>query len=221
MTRNTLSFNNRENEGKMGELRKLKSRIKPITKVDEDVGDEKSDGEVGGGLELVRNYIDNLDMDFYAGRASSGKQHSEPVTVKLPSDLIKDIAIIIESRKSRFRDRSELIRSAIYILVNYVANRLKGGFKERSTLRDIIDIERVEKNDRERLKIVCEDFEKSFKEVKEYDDFELDKFIRKRVNAANNQPKGFNRKEMLKKFYRVIEENEIDPSTYINKEDIK
>jgi len=205
----------------MGELRKLKPKLKPTFKLDEGGEDEKSNGEVGRGLELVRNYIDNLDMDFYAGRASSGKQHSEPITVKLPSDLIKDIAIIIESRKTQFRDRSELVRSAIYILVNYIANRLKGGFKERSTLRDMIDIERVEKNDRERLKMVCEDFERSLKEVKEYDDFELDKFIRKRVNAANNQPKGFNRKEMLKKFYRVIEENGIDPSTYINKEDIK
>lgn len=205
----------------MGELRKLKTKIKPTFKFSEDGISELEDGEVGKGLVLVRNYIDNLDMDFYAGRASSSKQHSEPVTVKLPSDLIKDIAIIIESRKTQYRDRSELIRSAIYILTNYIANRLKGGFKERTTLRDIIDIERVERNDRERLKIICDEFEKSFKEVKEYDDFELDRFIRKRVNAADNQPKGFNRKEMLKKFWRVIEENGINPIHYINKEDIE
>jgi Arc/MetJ-type ribon-helix-helix transcriptional regulator len=205
----------------MGELRKLKTKIKPVFKNGEEGTSELENGEVGKGLPLVRNYIDNLDMDFYAGRASPSKQHSEPVTVKFPSDLIKDIAIIIESRKTQYRDRSELIRSATYILINYLANRLKRGFQERATLRDIIDIERVESNDRERLKTICNEFEKSFKEVKEYDDFEIDKFIRKRVNAANNQPKGFNRKEMLKKFYKVIEENGIDPIHYINKEDIE
>ncbi len=203
----------------MGELRKLKTKIKPTFKSSEEPVSEVEDGEVGKGLILVRNYISNLDMDFYAGRSASGKQHSEPITVKLPSDLIKDIAIIIESRKTQYRDRSELIRSSIYILVNYLANQLKGEFKKRATLRDIIDIEKVEKNDRDRLKIICDDFEKSFKEVREYDDFELDRFIRKRVESASNQPKGFYRKKMLEKFRRVIKENGIDPSVYIDEKD--
>ncbi len=205
----------------MGELRRLKTKIKPAYKSSDEGVSELEDGDIGQGLMLVRNYIDNLDMDFYAGRAISSKQHSEPVTVKLPSDLIKDIAIIIESRRTQYRDRSELIRSAIYILQNYLANKLKGGFKERATLRDMIDYDRVEKRERDHLEEICQEFRKGFKEVAQNGDYELDKFIKKRVDMAIKQPKGFNRNKMLKTFWDVIKENEVNPEQYINKKEIE
>jgi hypothetical protein len=201
----------------MGQLKKLKSKIKPAFKTDESGIDESVDGIIHTGAILVRDYIDNLDMEFYAGRASSsGKETTEVVSIRLPSDLIKDIAIIVESGRSRFRDRSELIRTATYILVNYVANRLKKGIKGKFTLRDIEDFNRFEQQSKQKLAKICDDFRNLFREIEKHGDSELDKWIKGNVERAMEYPKDFYRKKMLNAFWNVMKENGIDPEQYIN-----
>jgi hypothetical protein len=201
----------------MGELRKIKGKIKPTFKSDEGGTDESADGVIHTGAILVRNYIDNLDMEFYAGRASSsGKETTEVVSIRLPSDLIKDIAIIIESGKTRFRDRSELIRTGAYIIINYIANKLKGGIKEPITLKDIEDYNRFERQKMERLKKICEDLRTLFVDIEKRGDVELDKWIKKNIDMARKEHSNFYRKRMLNAFWNVIKENGIDPEQYIN-----
>ena len=203
-------------------LKKLKSKIKPTFKTDESGINEMVDGIVHTGAILVRNYIDNLDMEFYASRASSsGKETTEVVSIRLPSDLIKDISIIVESGKSRFRDRSELIRTATYILVNYVSNRLKKGIKDQPTFKEIEDWNRYEQQSRQKLLKICDDFRNLFRDVEKHGESELDKWIKGNVERAMNYPRDFYRKRMLNAFWNVMKENGIDPEQYINSEELE
>jgi hypothetical protein len=87
-------------------------------------------------------------------------------------------------------------------------------------IKDMVDLDRVEKKDREYLDTICDDFEKSFNEIKKEGDYELDKFIKTRMEMADKQPKGFKRIKILKSFCKVIEENGIDPEQYIGREEI-
>ena len=208
----------------MGQLRQLKKKIKPATKFDVNeegehvLADELAGGEIGKGI-LSRKYIATLDMDFYAGRSSIGKQETQAKTTKFPTDLLKDVGSIVESKRTRFKDSSEVIRTAVYIFINYLADHVEKGIKESCVLRDIEDMNRVETNERNKLRRVCEGFEKLFEEKKKDGDYELGKFIAERVEKAKLHTREFYRYKMLKAFYRTIEENEIDPDTYINKEE--
>lgn len=204
------------------QLKKLKSKIKPTFKSDESGVDETTDGIVHTGAILVRNYIDNLDMEFYAGRASfSRNENTEVVSIRLPADLIKDIAIIVESGKSKFRDRSELIRTATYILVNYVANRLKKGIKGSFTFKDIEDFNRYQQQSNQKLIKVCDDFQNLFREIEKHGDSELDKWIKGNVEMAKQYPRDFYRKRMLNSFWNVMKNNGIDPEQYIDPDELE
>lgn len=206
----------------VSELRKVKGKIKPTFKSDEGGTDESTDGIIHTGSILVRNYIDNLDMEFYAGRAStSAREHTEVVSIRLPGDLLKDISIIIESGKTRFRDRSELIRTGTYIIINYIANKLKGGIKEPITLKDIEDFNRFERQKMERLKKICEDFRTLFPEIMKRGDTELDRWIKKNVHMAKQEKSGFYHKRMLNAFWNTMKENAIDPEQYIDPEEVE
>lgn len=206
----------------MGTLKKLKSKIKPTFKSDESGIDESVDGAVHTGSILVRNYINDLDMDFYAGRASmGGKESTEVISLRVPSDLLKDIAIVIESGQSRFRDRSELIRTSTYILLNYIANKLKKGIKDISSFKEMEDYNRYKKQEIERLLKNCDNFRNLFKDVEKHGDLELDEWIKRNVKIAKGENRSFYRKRMLNAFWNVIKENGIDPEQYIDSKELE
>lgn len=205
-------------------LRKLKGKekVKPTFKIDESGADESDNGVIHTGSILVRNYIDSLDMEFYAGRASlSGKERTEVVSLRLPGDLIKDIAIIIESGKSRFRDRSELVRTGTYILMNYISNKFKGGVKEQIALKEIEDYNRYEKQKIDRLKKVCEDFDIIFPEMEKRGDEELNRWIKKNIWMAGQEKNQYYRKRILNSYWNTMKKNNIDPEQYINPEELE
>jgi hypothetical protein len=200
-------------------LRKLNKKIKPIFKVDPEseggeVASEIKDGEIGKGP-LVRKYIKNLDMDFYASRAAETGGDSMPQAFRASVDLVKDISIMLATGKTRFRDKSEFIRTAIYILMNYYADIVGGKFSEIVGLRKMEDLIEYERSESIRVNKVIETFKTQFEIIsKEYGDEVLHKYIDKIIENVKGEKRPHIKKKLMKAFSEHMEYNRIDPKEY-------
>lgn len=207
----------------MPKLRKINKKVTPIFKYDPEKqeglsdtqADETKDGEKGKGI-LVRKYIKDLDMDFYAGRASDRGRENVPIAIRVPEDLSKDISIMLATQKTRFRDRSEFVRTAIYILMNYYAQIVEGTFKERVGLRKMEDLIDWERSEGVRVKKIIDSFDTQFQSVAENGDDALHKYIIKLVDMVKNEKRKYIKGKLIKAFSERMERGGIDPSEYFD-----
>lgn len=200
-------------------LRKLSRKIVPLFKDPDESDDRQSeltDGEKGHG-KLVRKYIDNLDMDFYAGRASEKGHQTSIVTLRIPEDVAKDISIMLATGKTRFRDKSEFIRTMIYIGMNYYAKTVGGKFREHNAARDAIDLSKERERERQSIKGAIEGFNNQFDLISSLEgDEELHKFIKQFVELVFKGGKQDTRERLTKAVSDKLLLNGIDPSDYFD-----
>ena len=201
----------------MSKLRKLNKKIIPLFKTEgveqEKLEDELFDGEQGHGI-LVRKYIDNLHMDFYAGRSAEKGRETITVSFRIAEDVAKDISIMIASGLTRFRDRSEFFRTMSYIGLNYYAPIVKGKLRERVTLRDLEDIARWRTDERERMKNIIEIFNQQFPLVAEDGDEVLHRFISEQVEIIKKERRPHIRNKLIRAFSARMEAGGVNPSEY-------
>jgi hypothetical protein len=212
----------------MPKLRRLTKKITPSFKYDPENPDapqektnELKDGEKGKGV-LVRKYIKNLDMEFYVARADEKGGDTAPVACRMSVDLVKDISIMLATGKTRFRDRSEFIRTATYILLNYYAQIVEGAFGERVGLRKMEDLIAYEQSEEIKVKKIIDSFETQFSNVAKDGDEVLHKYLNKLVDLIKNEKRPHIKNKLIKVFSKSMERDGIDPSEYFdNYETIK
>ncbi len=204
----------------MPKLRSINKKITPITKYDpDDPGaiqeqiDETKDGDKGHGM-FVRKYIKDLDMDFYAGRAVERGKEAIPISMRVPADIVKDVGILIASQKTRFRDRSEFIRTAVYILMNYYAQITEGQFKERVGLRKTEDLIEYEQSESQRVKRIIESFNSQFSDIAKDGDNILHKYLTKVTDSVKNEKRPHIRNKLVKAMTARMEQGGVDPEEY-------
>lgn len=194
-------------------------RVIPLFKYDPEnldktiILDETENGERGKSI-LVRKYINDLDMNFYAGRSSEKGRESIPITLRVPEDVAKDIGIMIATQKTRFRDRSEFIRTAIYILLNYYAPIVEGQFKECVGLRKTEDLIEWERLEGLRIRKIIESFDNQFEAVAENGNEVLHKYLTKIANSIEDEKRPHIRDKLVKAFTKRMRRGNIDPSEY-------
>ncbi len=202
----------------MPKLKKLNKKVVPLFKhdpenPDQELHDEIKDGEKGKGM-LVRKYIKDLDMDFYAGRAVEKGRESVPITFRMPEDVAKDISIMLATQKTRFRDRSEFIRTAVYILMNYYAQIIEGQFKERVGLRYTEDLIEWERFEGQKIRKIVESFDSQFGVISEDGDEVLHKYLAKIADSVKNEKRRNVREKLIKALSQRMERGGVDPSEY-------
>src|SRR4030067_3161673 len=81
--------------------------------------DEWQEGTPGKGP-LTGRYFPNLDMEFVSHHSRERRdQETIIVSVRIPTYLADDIAHIVQSNNLPFVDRSQFVRTAIFLLMNY------------------------------------------------------------------------------------------------------
>jgi len=207
----------------MGKFRKLSKKVTPLFKYDPEKeeglsqtqADETKDGDKGKGI-LVRKYIKNLDMDFYAGRAVDKGKDSVPISTRMPADLMKDVGIMLATQKTRFRDRSEFVRTAVYILMNYYAQIVDGPFRERVGLRKTEDLIEYEHSESTKVKRIIDSFEANFQNIAKDGDEVLHKYLIKIVDSIRNEKRHHIKDKLVKAFSDCMERGGVDPSEYFD-----
>jgi len=200
---------------KKRDLRMISSKIPPAYS-EEDLDHrpaEDQDGEVGKGP-LVRKYIANLDMEFIAFRSKEKRdQNTSPVTVRIPEDLLSDIAYLVQSGKLPFRDKSQFIRSAVFILMNYYGRKFPY-MARKMKLQDGIELCNFEAYMKRMVAKYLAEFEKTIPELEEKSDSEKDRFLAEhlKVIEAIWDPKI--KQRVKEKFCQILVENKIDPIPY-------
>jgi len=198
--------------------RRLRTKIKPQFADGEDKS-ELSQGHRGSGS-LVRKYIDDLDMEFYVSRSKEKREgQTGIVSLRIADDILKDLSIVVESGKTRFRDRSEFIRTAILILLNYYAHHpaITMGIKEKVILRDIEDRQAYEREIREKAEKVCKEFNELIPIIEKDGDYELDKFINQQIELAESHKNPNIRRKLISSMYKTLRANNIDPLLYFDR----
>ena len=183
--------------------------------------DEVKSGQVGTGP-LVRKYISNLDMNFYASRAAPKGTEAAHVSLRISEDLAKDISIMIGTQKTRFRERSEFIRTAIHILLNYYAPIVNGEFEERIGLRDTQDHILYLRNERLRRENIIEAFRSDFPNFAKDGDEILHRWLVPITNSVKKEKQGLEKDKLIDSLSNIMKDNHVDPLEYFeNYKDIK
>ena len=193
-------------------------KIIPLFKSDDDEKQtELKDGQQGHGL-LVRKYINDLRMDFYVGRSSEKGKEAMPISIRLPEDVAKDISIMVASQKTRFRDRSEFIRTMMYIGLNYYAPIVEGKLKEQVTLRDLEDLADWQSREEARIKNIIEKFRDQLPNVIEDGHISTRKYITEMVSLINQEDRKYIKSKLVKGFSEAMRKNHIEPEDYFEVE---
>ncbi len=209
------------------ELKRLRprKRVRPIFKFDPEEENEKENELQEGTISkkpviLVRDYISNLDMEYIAWKAKSGKKYegeSEVVSLRLPIDLLKDINIMVQSGRTRFRERSEFIRTAIYILTNYYGNRFRSDhlMMEGQPLSELEDMIKYRKYEKDRTKKIITEFKNIFPTIKADGETEIHRYLTGMFKLINKHMSVKNKNKIASAFCKIIKAHGINPEDFV------
>jgi len=193
-------------------LRTIKRTIK-VKPVYKNEGDKPATDEA----KLVRNYIDGLDMDYIAWRSRDDMHKGKTgiTTVRLPDDLMYDIEILIDQKFVPFRTKSEFIRGAIHIYMNYW-----GGKGKSSSLANKLMLDDLNKGceytkfKQKQLQLYKTKLSESLLTFSHDNDVEINEFIEYNIRFLKSQ-NGTLRRKCIESFLDTIKEHGIDPEQYI------
>lgn len=201
---------------KKDKLRLINSKIKPAFKTDEMCTDEEKlgEGECGKGP-LVRRYGDTLDMEFIAFQSRERRdQETAPVSVKVSVGILDDISTMVQSGKLPFKDRSQFVRTAIIILVNYYGQKFSQ-MSKRMKLQNGIEINAFEVHQKKMIKSYIDSFEKVMAQLVDgKSEQEIDRFLQAHVQVVDGMWDDKVKKELRERFSEILEENGISATPY-------
>lgn len=207
-----------EKEGKK-RLRMINSKIKPAFKTDEMLSEEEKQGLGEGGKgPLTGKYNDNLDMEFisFRGRDRRDQEHVL-IGAKVPAYLASDIATLVQSGRTPFSDRSQFVRTAIIILMNYYGQKWPN-LKFKNSVQHGLDICNFETFQKKQIASYISAFEKIIPELESKSDAEQDRFLNTQKKVLEEIFDTKVRNTLRKKFSAICEEEGINPVPYFGEE---
>jgi len=206
--------------GKGRDLKVIQSKIKPAFK-EEDLDHrpgEEAEGEIGKGP-LVRKYIEDLDMEFIAYRSREKRnQETGVTTLRISEDVLSDLSFIIQSGKLPFRDKSQFIRSAIFILMNYYGRKFPHMVRKMK-LQDGVELCDFENYQKKMITIYITAFEKIVPELEGKSENEIDRFLRAHLKVLDGIWDEKIKARLVEKFSQILVNNEINPMPYFGEKE--
>ena len=197
----------------MGDLRSIRKKVKPVYGVGDD-GPKTSP--------LVRNYIGAQDMDFISWKAQENKgQPTSIISVRVPDDLLYDMEILIDQKLGPFRTKTEFVRTAIHVLMNYYGLKAKSGsLQKRLTFNDLIKHCEWQKGIQKRLQLFQTKFMEGFQAVASHNDEDIGEFLDHQIELLKSQD-GWLKDRMVEFVTVTLTDHGIDPSYYVGEFEVK